>query len=741
MTIIDSLPPLRQSSCFNITDGNTVAFNQPLDTLLAIKKMGTGSLILNRQAFPYGSWEVLEGKMTIKNSLSSKSILIDGGTLDIDTDFAYQKYPLILKKGQINLLNSITFFEEPIEIGGTDLTFGLNANQVYFHKGLKGTGAISIVGPGLVNLNQGHNFNGILDLNHLTLNPIELGTNLKISCNNVIFKLNKDFRLDSSTSLDIGSQGLIIDHAEHNLEITTSLKGTGTIQIKGQGGIGLHSPGLFEGVWIQQEGKLHLQSKIHHLVINKNASLKGSGSFNLLDLKGSWYPILKEDNSQEKIQTQEGQITGLVTLTPYKGSYKPGSFRLVESDNLVFDPSTILAPAQFEGEIVKDSKGVVYQLKKFHEIQDYIDKGKADDRILAAHFDKLFAPPGSDVDKLIAQLLSLKSEPEALIKSMQGHQPAYFSALGLTQESNFILARSALSNRMQELITFPCAKEYVWDMPGCMWIDPVGDFTEQEPRQNDMGYNSASIGAFMGIDGKIHPKFRFGINLGYTNSRVNWMEDVGRGIINSAYLSGYFLYKPSQFYLNGSLCGGYSHYNANRYINSGQIKQIANHKNHGLGFSGDFELGYLIRGKTTTQPFLRQSYIGLWQQKFIETGAGSYNYAVNAKYFSMYRAEGGLIFNRCFNFEKWALTPEITISGIWEQELNKGYFEAHYASMPDEPDFEVAGMKPQRLMFSPGASLDAVIKKYPMMIGVRYHAELCPQYYDQRISGHWAYSF
>jgi putative NADPH-quinone reductase len=32
--------------------------------------------------------------------------------------------------------------------------------------------------------------------------------------------------------------------------------------------------------------------------------------------------------------------------------------------------------------------------------------GKADDRILAAHFDKLFAPPGSDVDKLIAQLKS-----------------------------------------------------------------------------------------------------------------------------------------------------------------------------------------------------------------------------------------------------------------------------------------------------------------------------------------------
>jgi hypothetical protein len=89
----------------------------------------------------------------------------------------------------------------------------------------------------------------------------------------------------------------------------------------------------------------------------------------------------------------------------------------------------------------------------------------------------------------------------------------------------------------KELITFPCAREYVSDQPLCIWLDPVGDFTEQEPRQHDMGYNSASIGAFGGFDAKIHSKFRLGLNVGYTNSRVNWMDSVGKGIINSAYLA------------------------------------------------------------------------------------------------------------------------------------------------------------------------------------------------------------
>jgi hypothetical protein len=556
---------------------------------------------------------------------------------------------------------------------------------------------------------------------------------------NVSLNLSANTTLPVESSVEILGGDLYLNQGQYSFDVAGLLTGPGRIVAHGLGGVNYHPLQKFEGLWVQNEGVFSLNGALADLTIGPQAELEGSGQVEVLDLEGTYVAAIEAQKHEGYLQANQADVKGTIILKPSPGHYEPAQYLLMSSDNLTFNLKNFVAPAQFEGGLTKEAEGLKYQLNKFHSLSQLIDPVRFDDRAMAETLDNFFAPALSDIDQVIANLLSLENDPSQLASAINGLQPAYFSALGLTQESNFILARSALSNRMQELICFPCVRQYVSAKEFCLWFDPVGDFTQQESKQHDMGYNAATIGGFLGFDGKIHPKFRFGVTAGYTNSRVDWMESVGKGVINSAYLAGYFLYKPSNFYLNGSVNGRYSHYNASRFISINTIKRTASHKNHGFGFSGDLEFGYVINRKIASQPFVRQSYIGLYQGAFSETGALDLNLDVESKYFSMYRVEAGVIFNRCLNYTRWSLTPEICLSGIYEQELNKGSFSATYQNTDHQ--YEVSGMKPKRLLFSPGAALDFLIKKYPLMLGVRYHAELSPQFYDQRISGHIAYNF
>lgn len=480
-------------------------------------------------------------------------------------------------------------------------------------------------------------------------------------------------------------------------------------------------------------------SSTHHSkdLIDREQKLTGSTT----DLNSSVDAKTQAGTATTLIITkQDPSITGSISQKDEKAQLVSAS-TLTTQDQSIIGSSTLVFKEN-------DERPINGSLAIISSSQDLTDKQKndtklkgidADNIIVAQNFDDHIAPFGSDIDFVISELIKLKDNPKQFDLAFQGLQPAYYSALGLVQESNFILARASLTNRMQELLNFTCAKSYVAEKKSYLWVDPVGDFTQQDSKQHDMGYHAATVGAFAGFDGYLSERFRLGISGGYTNSRVHWMEDVGKGWINSAYLAGYFLYNPQYFYLNGSLCGGYSHYNVSRYIRINDLKRVAYHKNHGFGFEADLEIGYVSKTKIKIQPYLRQSYVGLYQQDFTEHGASSLNLTVDSKKFAMYRLEAGLFFDRCFDYTTWSFLPEINISGIYEQELKTGTFHASYENT--DQSYDVQGMKPTRYLFAPGISLEALIKKYPLILGIRYHAEIGSGFYDQRIAGHLGYSF
>jgi autotransporter-associated beta strand protein len=704
-----------------------------------LNKIGQGKLILSEHTDFKGQLKLKEGSVVLKNGFLDGSILCDGGSLEIATTKAYQNYQLQLKHAKLNLRTPVVVFKEMITNAGSDADIFLNHSKTYLKKGLSGWGVLRFHGPGDLFINQNQAFCGHIYFNDLNLETTQLAKNSYYNFKNVALDLEDNFHVDEKTILDVTEGSFKVNQNSHDMTCDGTLQGRGKIEFLGTGNTHLKSCHEFEGEIYKQMGRLNSAPLHSKLIIDREAIYQGIGDLQSFDLKGAWLARIEPDIYQTGMEAKKATISGKIIIQPAKGLYKPQEYTLIKGSDITLDGGVVLAPSQFEGVPAHDKDGLKFRLKEFHTFSGLIDDKFSDHKALMKHLEENFIDPLSKMDPILGELIKLKSDQTAFLRAVDSLQPAYFSALGLVQESNFILARSSLSNRMQELMSFPCANKYISDKNFCFWIDPVGDFTQQEPRQHDMGYHAASVGAFVGFDGIVHEDVRFGVTSGYTNSRVDWMQNVGKGWINSAYFGAYFLYKPNHFYLNGSMNGGYSHYSAKRNIKLVDLKAKARHKNHGLGFSSDLEFGYIIVGKTKTQPFLRQSYIGLYQSRFTENGAGALDLNVNSKYFSMYRVEGGFVFNRCLDYSTFTFVPEVSLSGIYEIELNKGTFHATYVDTQES--YDVVGMKPSRLLFSPGASLDFLLKKHDLTLGVRYHAELCPQFYDQRISGHIGYSF
>lgn len=736
-SILDNLITVNKSGSVD-----TGTFNAELKNLKGsglFNKLGTGYLLVSSNSDFVGKYSIQQGTLQLNDISFSGQIALEGGNLKISSNKSIENAELLLSKGRIILNTPKLTLSKAVKAQGSEAVFDLNGANLSMPSGLSGFGIVDFIGPGILDMGAKDPFCGHVKLENLTFNPSNFSKNTIYKLNNATLNLSSISEIDFTTRFLISSGQSSLLYQDNPLVLNSSFEGKGTIKAYGHGQMTVRSLASFQGDWIQQKGHLHLEGSLYNLNVEKDATITGYGLLNDFKLNGQFIPTINALNSQNTITAKTADLAGKIVIRPEVGVYKKGNYKILNASNVNLSNMELLAPAQFDGKLAKTSEGLAFDIENFYLLADLVNKKNIDDFSVASSFDKYYALPGTDRDNILRKLLSLKDEPEKFNAAFQGLQPAYFSALGLTQEYNFILARSTLSNRMEELLLFPCAQSYIWDEPLAVWLDPVGDFTMQEPRQQDMGYHAATVGGFFGFDGKIGSSLRLGLLSGYTNSRVRWMEEAGKGIINSEYLAGYFLYKPSQFYLNGSLSGSYSHYSAARNINIVDIHRQARHKNHGFGYEADFEFGYIFKGKTYLQPYIRQSYIGLYQQKFKEYGADSLDLNVDSKKFAMYRIDAGFIFSRCLNYKNLAITPEISLSGIWEQELKTGTFQATYQDTGQS--YEVVGMKPRRLLISPGAALDFVIKKYPIMIGARYHGEFSSQFNDQRISGHLGYGF
>jgi len=725
----------------------------------SVTKIGRGRLTMINPSYFKGEITINQGTLVLNKFSPGGMINLNQASLEIASEAEIQNYQLKLRAARVDLIRKQVRFDRPVTLAHEVSVVNLLGHGLSLNGGTEGTGDLFFMGPGDVTLRGAANSTGLLAFDKTHLFISEFAKNTRYQFQDASLDLQNDASLDDSSQWEI-DEALDYRPNGYRLAISGAIYGTGTLSAKNPGSTVWQSRAPFLGRWIQESGDFEAHGYLANLELYQEAVLKGTilgknltvlGKLETLDITmedqvilGSTAVIhnqINPENSQKSIKADFIHVDGVLKLVPEKGHYEPMTMTVAEAHTQVDgDFQALLAPAQFSGHIIREPTKISYQLDKFYALEEFINRNRFDDVALARSLDQMLAAPGSDMDGIIHELLTYKESELSLLGALDGLQPAYFSALGLVQESNFILDRSSLSNRMQELLSFPCAESYVRDQNWNLWFDPVGDFTRQKSRQQDMGYWGRTFGFFSGFDGKVTDTIRLGLSAGYTHSRVEWKENVGRGFINSGYLSGYFLYNnPHNFYLNGSLTGGYNHYTADRFIHVGSIDRTSHHKNHGFGFSSDLEIGYLIHRYGTFQPFIRQSYIGLYQQSFTETGAQSLDLSVKSKDFAMYRIESGLLYNYCFDYPTIAFNPEVTLTGIYELELKTGNFHATYVDSGES--YEVVGMKPRRFLISPGFAFDMVFKNIFLMLGVRYHAELGTQFYDQRVSGHVGYSF
>jgi hypothetical protein len=721
--------------------GNIVASSD----LVLSDVLGAGTLELNGKRFSItnnqlnGVLKLNSGELKITANETPSSYFLNGGTLVFNTRRSAKGNQLFLETGTLIVDQKSLGFNKAVSIEGYSAQVLLNDHTLSFNEGASGNGQLFVHGPGTFYFNDKLQFNGVLNLKDLSFEMHDFVSSVWINLDQVNLKIPDFAKVTKNTDIFVSSNNVTV-HVGNNAVFDATLLGSYDVNVFAQNKFILKDQPFFNGKWIQNSGFVELDGFFNNIQVGPHASVQAAGFVNNYTLYGSQYFHISEPSKASNFETNNANLNGQIVLLTEVKPFETGLYPLQKSSSLNLNNTSLLAPAVFEGELKYENQTLYYDLKNIKKVANIVDATKLDDLALGKSLDEVVYPIGSQMDDIARTLFVLSSsDPDGFNDALATLQPAHFSALGLEQESNFMLARSSLNNRMQELLDFPCIDDIIWNEDNDVWLDPVFDYTRQKSTDNDIGYHGSTYGAFLGYDFWIHKDVHVGASIGYTYSDVKWLEHVGSGLINSGYLSGYFIYRLPHFYLNGSLSGAYSHYTADRHIYFTQSKKDASHTNHGFGYSADFELGYRFLGKTQVQPFLRNSYIGLFQQKFTEHGAGDLDLKVKSKEFSMYRLETGIIFSQCRDFKSWTVSPELDLSFIYEKELATGNFQAQYANSGIR--YNVKGMTPTRYLFSPGVSIDTVYKKLPFMIGVRYHAEIGSNFYDQRFSGHLGYSF
>lgn len=599
---------------------------------------------------------------------------------------------------------------------------------------------------------------GVLEIHHDTSlgeSRISIGKATLRSVNNL--KISNPIALESKASSVEVPTGF--------LTLSGPISGSGWLIKKGSGTLNLLGDNSYLGTTSVKEGKLYVNGRVGDVEIHKGATLSGNVVTSNLTSDG----VIAPGNSLGKIHVTKDlklrpnsdlhmQITaeqksdliqvdgntsldGRVLILPEKGEYSSNlSYTLLKSSNPIQGRfEEVVAPAQFEGSVSYDNNQVNYQLNQFISLMDLVDPKNRDNAAIAQALDDNIAPPSSERDGIVRELLNLRGT-EAFGDALGQLQPAHFAALGLAQESNAMLIRANLFNRFQEILTLPCAEaaktDKIWDF----WIGPLGDFSKQKSTHTDKGYHANSLGTFFGFDKEYLNRLYVGFGGGYTFTNLNWQSGVGKGFINSYYGLAYALYKGSYWYVEGEFMGGYNHYHANRNIRFADVQSRATHSNSGYTLAGELGAGLLFTvSKVLIQPFWNVDYIYLYQTSFDEKGAGSLNLGVADKQVAIARSELGLSFSHCYTFSTVYIAPQLKLSWIYERQLETPDFHVHY--LEDDLHFIVEGMKPQRSLLSPGIGFTSSFLEGSLNFNAFYNGEFGSNFWDQRVSVQIGYNW
>lgn len=364
------------------------------------------------------------------------------------------------------------------------------------------------------------------------------------------------------------------------------------------------------------------------------------------------------------------------------------------------------------------------------------------------------SPP--ELPEVLFSLLPYNSDPTAMTYALNELHPAQLKGMAISQESNMVQVREALSQRMQnELDLTNCelnAQGNVEKDTACKrdkktmtpWISAIGESLGQNTKNNSWGPLTgyrANMGGFgAGIDGRFANNFYAGALTGYTHSHLHWKSGKGQGDISSGYAGLYASGLGKMFYGNASIIGSWSEYSTDRHIEYGFINKTAKNSHGGSQILSHLDTGinwnYL---DLTIRPFDGFDYISQTENSYTENNAGEWNLHVQKNNEILIRNELGLQLAKCFCMwnSKWTVSPKL--SWVYESRVKGDQFTVNFVD--GGTPFVIEGYFPDRSLFAPGLVMTGMMLEDALAFNLYYNGEFGSGYSNNTYGAQVRYAF
>jgi fibronectin-binding autotransporter adhesin len=424
--------------------------------------------------------------------------------------------------------------------------------------------------------------------------------------------------------------------------------------------------------------------------------------------------------------------TGTVTLTGSPAidvSFEPGAFAPSKTYTLITSTTPVagtFAPPVFENPFFEGSliyngiaPGSVQLVLEIAPFSKVIKGGNAG--AIAECINVLAFPKEVDILSIIDTLVFLPIKE--VRKALDEMQPSQLKALGLTEENNLVINRSAISQHVDDFYKTDCNQAatelYQWNI----WGNFNGDFLRQEGQTENIGYSADTVGVIFGIDGNVGANVLFGAALGYDYSWLDWSHSRGHGTINSHYFGPYLTWFNNRMFTNISLLGSYNDYHASRHISFPSVDAHAKSHHHGTGLIGHFDTGVRLYPSPgmTCSPIIGVDYIHIWEQSYTEHNAPGLNMKILSTQAALCRTELGLELAKCaiLVHNKW--THDLKLSWVHQFSLKGEHLRAQFAGV--NCTYTVKGLEPVQDYIDIATGLTGLFMQDRLSAALRYEGK------------------
>ncbi len=431
-----------------------------------------------------------------------------------------------------------------------------------------------------------------------------------------------------------------------------------------------------------------------------------------------------------------------LTVLPEASRYTSGNtYSIVAAGGItgVFDH--IIAPPDFQFQVLYLPQEIRLMLQML-SFSSLISDGNPG--AVAACLDTLGASQSEgDLTNMIdrLQLFDLAT----LRNSLDQLHPGLLTGLTLAQQMTTMQVANVFMHHMHQFSRSLCAGKDTPRKPFELWINTLGDATQQGSHLNSqqelIGFRTTTGAILAGIDTACPHNLYVGLGGGYSYTNINWHLSRGKGHIDSYYLGAYGSWTPSHFFLNASLISTLNQYEARRRIEFPGLLRKATSHHRGSSIDGHIDAGMILCAKgIQIRPFGALDYLYQKEQKFNERGAESLNLHVQRHISTMLRGELGLNLAKSFILKSHnKLSPQVKLSWVRETRLRGKKLTASFEHTNDS--FEVEGLYPNRSMISPGAGIAGQFCHDRLSLDLFYNGEFGQQFAENTLNFQVRYGF